>query len=51
MYNSRPNNVGWRIDYFMADGRLVPRLADARILSDVQGSDHCPVELLLQAED
>lgn len=47
MFNSRQNNTGWRIDYFLADERLVPRLLDSRILSEVQGSDHCPVELLL----
>ena len=48
MYNSRQNNVGWRIDYFLADQRLAPRLREARILSHVQGSDHCPVELILE---
>ncbi len=45
MYNSRENNVGWRIDYFLADERLTPRLTGADILSDVMGSDHCPVSL------
>ncbi len=48
MYNSRQNNTGWRIDYFLADERLLPRLEDSRILADVEGSDHCPVELLLK---
>ncbi len=48
MYNSRQNNTGWRIDYFLADRRLEDRLLDSRVLSDVQGSDHCPVELLLK---
>ena len=48
MYNSRQNNVGWRIDYFLADQRLAPLLQDSRILQEVQGSDHCPVELVLQ---
>ncbi len=48
MYNSRQNNAGWRIDYFLADRRLEDRLLDSRILSDVQGSDHCPVELLMK---
>lgn len=47
MYNSRANNTGWRIDYFLADERLLDRLEDSRILSDVLGSDHCPVELIL----
>ncbi len=45
MYNSRQNNAGWRIDYFLADERLLPRLEDSRILDAVEGSDHCPVEL------
>ncbi len=48
MYNSRQNNAGWRIDYFLADQRLLPKLEDSRILSEVEGSDHCPVELLLR---
>lgn len=48
MYNARANNTGWRIDYFLADERLLPRLEDSRILAEVQGSDHCPVELILK---
>lgn len=48
MYNSRQNNTGWRIDYFLADERLRDRLEDSRILSSVMGSDHCPVELILK---
>ncbi len=48
MYNSRQNNAGWRIDYFLADQRLLSQLEDSRILSEVEGSDHCPVELVLQ---
>ena len=50
MGNARANNTGWRIDYFLADPRLAPCLEDSRILPEVQGSDHCPVELLLRAE-
>ena len=48
--NARANNTGWRIDYFLADERLLPRLGDSRILAEVAGSDHCPVELLLEEE-
>ncbi len=48
LYHARENNAGWRIDYFLADTRLLGRLEDSRILSRVLGSDHCPVELLLQ---
>lgn len=41
--NSRARNSGWRIDYFLASQSLTPRIHDAYILSDVLGSDHCPV--------
>ena len=40
---ARDRNVGWRIDYFFADNEFAERLTDAFILSDVYGSDHCPV--------
>lgn len=48
MYNSRANNTGWRIDYFLADQRLTEKLSDSLILSEIEGSDHCPVELILK---
>jgi exodeoxyribonuclease-3 len=41
--NARARNVGWRIDYWFASKKLVPKLKKAYILSDVMGSDHCPV--------
>ena len=44
-YNARRNNAGWRIDYFIADAALDGKLADAGILCDIYGSDHCPVTL------
>ena len=44
---SRERNVGWRIDYFIVSERLRERIADASILSEVMGSDHCPVLLEL----
>ncbi len=47
-FHARERNSGWRIDYFIVSERLVPRLADAKILTDVMGSDHCPVELDLR---
>lgn len=50
MYHSRENNTGWRIDYFLADHRLRDCLEDSKILSQVMGSDHCPMELLLKPE-
>jgi exodeoxyribonuclease-3 len=40
---ARERNVGWRIDYFFITEDLLPRLKDAFILSDVMGSDHCPI--------
>ncbi|MFC5649842.1 exodeoxyribonuclease III [Paenibacillus solisilvae] len=43
----RERNVGWRIDYFLASGRLAPALLDAQIDHQVMGSDHCPVILTL----
>ena len=47
MYNARKNNAGWRIDYFLVSNRLAEKIEDARIHSEVMGSDHCPVELIL----
>ena len=43
---ARANNVGWRIDYFLASERLKPRIQSAAIHCNVTGSDHCPVELI-----
>ncbi|MBD3426506.1 MAG: exodeoxyribonuclease III [Candidatus Omnitrophica bacterium] len=40
---SRERNVGWRIDYFFVTEKFLPRVKDAFILSEVTGSDHCPV--------
>lgn len=47
-FKAREKNAGWRIDYFMASQSLTDRLEDAKIHTDVMGSDHCPVELLLK---
>lgn len=44
---ARDRNVGWRLDYFFVDNSLRKRVSDAFILSDVPGSDHCPVGLTL----
>lgn len=46
-FRARENNAGWRIDYFIASEALLPRLHDAMIYTDVYGSDHCPVGLLI----
>jgi exodeoxyribonuclease-3 len=47
-FNARANNAGWRIDYFCVSARLAERLASADIHTEVQGSDHCPVELVIK---
>ena len=47
MGNARAKNVGWRIDYFCVSQRLDGRLKKADIHPDVMGSDHCPVELVI----
>ena len=44
-FHARENNAGWRIDYFIVSDRLRDKIRRAEILSDVQGSDHCPVLL------
>ena len=46
-FNARKNNAGWRIDYFIVSDRLLPRVRDNIIHAEVEGSDHCPVELVL----
>ena len=43
MFNARKNNAGWRIDYFIVSDRIKDKVKDSFILSDVLGSDHCPV--------
>ena len=47
-FKAREKNAGWRIDYFLVSEILNNRLEDALILSDVFGSDHCPVVLKLK---
>ena len=42
---ARPKNVGWRIDYFVVSECMKDRLVDAKILTEIMGSDHCPVLL------
>ena len=46
-FQARAKNAGWRIDYFLVSDSLKDRLDDAKIHTDVMGSDHCPVELVL----
>ena len=46
-FHARQNNAGWRIDYFLVSEKLKDRIGGASIHSSVEGSDHCPVELIL----
>ncbi len=50
-FNARKNNAGWRIDYFIVSEALKERLKGASIHQEIFGSDHCPVELELEAEE
>ncbi len=47
-FHAREKNTGWRIDYFLASERLKPRLQSAAIHTEILGSDHCPVELVME---
>ena len=47
MFHARENNAGWRIDYFIVSQALTPRLTSACIHPEIFGSDHCPVELVM----
>ena len=47
-FRAREKNAGWRIDYFVVSSRLTDRLESAGIHSDIFGSDHCPVELVIK---
>ena len=44
-FHAREKNAGWRIDYFLVSERLMPKVKDCVIHSEIFGSDHCPVEL------
>ena len=47
MMRSRQRNRGWRVDYFLVSKHLLPNLKEAHILRDIEGSDHCPIEIIL----
>lgn len=47
-FNARKNNAGWRIDYFLTSNKLQDKIEDALIDTEILGSDHCPVILLLK---
>lgn len=44
-FHARENNAGWRLDYFIVSNRLMEKVSDSKIHTDIFGSDHCPVEL------
>jgi len=46
--NARARNIGWRIDYFCVNKKLIGHVGDSTILSDVPGSDHCPIALTVK---
>ena len=45
MANAREKNIGWRIDYFIVSSSIKDKINEAKIHSDIYGSDHCPIEL------
>lgn len=47
-FHARANNAGWRIDYFIVSDRLTRQVREAAIHPDIEGSDHCPVSLILE---
>lgn len=47
-FNSRAKNAGWRIDYWLVSEDLMNKVTDSKILTDIYGSDHCPVELNIE---
>jgi exodeoxyribonuclease-3 len=47
-FKAREKNAGWRIDYFVVSNRLSDRIATAEIHTEIMGSDHCPVELVIK---
>ena len=49
-FNARANNSGWRIDYFVVSNRIKEKIKEVKLLNEVLGSDHCPVEIDLEVE-
>ena len=47
-FNARKNNAGWRIDYFLVSNRIADKIKEAKIHTDIMGSDHCPVSLEIE---
>jgi len=49
-FHAREKNIGWRIDYHCVNENFLPRVKSSTILADVMGSDHCPIELVIDDE-
>ncbi len=47
-FKAREKNIGWRIDYFVVSERLMERVKDSLIYTDILGSDHCPIGLVIE---
>lgn len=47
-FSARQRNIGWRLDYFLVSEALLPKVGDVVIHDEVEGSDHCPVALVLK---
>lgn len=47
-FKAREKNAGWRIDYFLASASLADKLKEAKIHTEIFGSDHCPVEVVVE---
>ena len=50
-FNARAKNVGWRLDYFLTSASVADRIRSASIQQEIFGSDHCPVELVMDFDD
>lgn len=48
MRNVRERNIGWRIDYFIVSKSFINHVCDAKIYSDIYGSDHCPIGITIK---
>ena len=48
-FHAREKNTGWRIDYFLVSERMRPMLQSAAIHTEIMGSDHCPVEVVINS--
>ncbi len=48
MFHAREKNVGWRIDYFVVSDRIMPKVKDSKIYTQIMGSDHCPVGIEIE---